>query len=82
MNYDKLLNTACAHINSIPSGQIFFVKELFYGTEWNELEKGEKLGFGRYFKKAVLNGTVSGVQFIGKADNNSAQYRKIQEDEK
>lgn len=82
MNYDELLNDACSHINSLPNGQIFFVKDLFYGTGWNELEKGEKLGFGRYFKKAVQNGTVSGVQFIGKADNNSAQYRKIQEDEK
>lgn len=82
MDYGELLNAVRAHINDIPNGQIFFVKDLFYGTSWNELEKGEKLGFGRYFKKAVLNGTVLGVQFIGKADNNSAQYRKIQEEEK
>lgn len=77
MDYNELLDNACNHIKGLPVGQVFFVKDLFYGTGWNELERGEKLGFGRYFKKAVLNGTVSDVQFIGKAENNSAQYRKI-----
>ena len=36
----------------------------------------EKLGFGRYFKKAVMNGCIQNVEYIGKADNNSAQYKK------
>lgn len=82
MDYNELLDNARIHIEKLPAGQVFFVKDLFYGTGWNELERGEKLGFGRYFKKAVLNGTILGVQFIGKADNNSAQYRKIHEGEK
>lgn len=82
MNYDELLDNACAHIEKLSVGQVFFVKDLFYGTGWNELERGEKLGFGRYFKKAVQDKIVAGVQFIGKADNNSVQYMKIQEEEK
>lgn len=80
MDYRKLLNDASARIENIPVGQLFFVKDLFYGTEWNELEKGEKLGFGRYFKKAVNEKKIPNVQFVGKADNNSAQYRKFQEE--
>lgn len=82
MDYNDLLVNARTHIKKLPVGQVFFVKDLFYGTEWNELERGEKLGFGRCFKKAVQDKSVVGVQFIGKADNNSAQYRKIQEEER
>lgn len=82
MDYNELLEKARTHIVNISVGQAFFVKDLFCGTEWNELEHGEKLWFGKHFKKAVQDKTVSGVQFIGKADNNSAQYMKIQEEEK
>ena len=76
MDYDELLSKANEHIDTIQSDEIFFVKDLFLGTEWNELKRGDKLGFGRYFKKAVMNNSVQGVEYIGKADNNSAQYKK------
>lgn len=82
MGYNEMFDRACTHIRNLPVGQIFFVKDLFYGTGWNELERGEKLGFGRYFKKAVAEKTIPDVEYIGKADNNSAQYRKILEVEK
>lgn len=82
MDYNELLDSARTHIKNLSVGQIFFVKDLFYGTGWNGLERGEKLGFGRYFKKAVTEKTILGVEYIGKADNNSAHYRKIQEEEK
>ena len=76
MNYDELFSKAKLHIEDLHSNEFFFVKDLFHGTEWNKLERGEKLGFGRYFKYAVGNGFVQNVEYIGKADNNSAQYRK------
>lgn len=76
MNYNELLDKAKEHIDSIQSDDIFFVKDLFHGTKWNELEIGERLGFGKYFKKAVIEGFVQNVEYIGKADNNSAQYKK------
>lgn len=76
MDYNELLDKANEHIATIQSNEVFFVKDLFHGTKWNELERGEKLGFGRYFKKAVMNGCIQNVEYIGKADNNSAQYKK------
>lgn len=76
MDYIELLSKANEHITTIQSNEVFFVKDLFHGTAWNELERGEKLGFGRYFKKAVINGFVQNVEYIGKANNNSAQYKK------
>ena len=54
----------------------FLLKDLFDGVEWNSLSKGERLNFGRLFKDEVLEGRVPNVQYIGKAQNNSARYRK------
>ena len=78
MDYSELLEKAGMHISTIPSGQVFLAKDLFPGTEWNQLEKGEKLSFGKRFKNEVLDGKFPDVVFVGKAPNNSAQYRKIQ----
>lgn len=80
MNYSKLLEIANAHINIIPTGQVFVANDLFPGTEWNQLQKGEKLQFGKLFKNAVSDGKCPNVVYIGKAENNSAQYKKISED--
>ena len=81
MNYSELLERASRHISTIPSGQVFLAKDLFPGTEWNQLQKGEKLSFGKQFKNAVLDGNFSGVVYIGKAENNSAQYQKKREEQ-
>ncbi len=55
---------------------VFFVKDLFEGMEWKHLSRGDKLAFGRFFKRKVELGQVPRVRYYGKADNNSAQYSK------
>ena len=77
MNYDKWILRATEQINDIPYNSIFVLKDLFIGTEWNNLERGEKLSLGRYFKNQVLEHKMSGITYIGKAANNSAQYKKL-----
>lgn len=81
MDYEKLLGRARKNIENLPRGQVFFVKDLFRGTEWSRLSRGEKLGFGKFFKNAVSNQRIPAVQYLGKADNNSAQYQVIQGEE-
>ena len=76
MDYSELLEKANTRIAAIPSGQVFLAQDLFPGTEWNQLQKGEKLNFGRQFKAAVLDEKFPRVVYIGKAENNSAQYKK------
>lgn len=76
MSYEEFLEKAIYTIEKMPYHTVFFVKNLINGTEWNELKKGDKLSFGRLFKKAVTENKVKNVKFIGKADNNSAQYEK------
>jgi hypothetical protein len=79
MNYSELFERANKNISTIKIGQLFLAKDLFPGTEWNRLKKGEKLSFGKQFKNAVLDGKYPSVEYIGKAENNSAQYKKINE---
>ena len=81
MDYSELLERANTHISAIPDGQVFLAKDLFPGIEWNQLQKGEKLSFGKQFKNAVLDGKFPSVVYIGKAENNSAQYQKKREDQ-
>lgn len=81
MDYEKLLCETRKGIESLPHGQTFLVKDLFRGTEWSKLSPGDKRGFGRCFKNMVLNKKVAGVRYVGKADNNSAQYQVIVEEE-
>lgn len=76
MNYERLLEEVKEHLQEIIIGKEFVVKELV-GPEWINLEKRDKLDFGRYFKRKVKEGNVPGVICIGKAQNNSALYKRI-----
>lgn len=72
MDYDELIDKAVTHIGNIQARDIFLVKDLFLGTEWKSLEKRDKLGFGRHFKKFVVDGKIPDIEYFGKAENNSA----------
>lgn len=76
MDYAFFLEKAIENISTIPSGQIFYAKDIFRGSEWKELKRGDKLGFGKFFKNAVIDGKVPSVEYHGKAENNSALYIK------
>ena len=76
MDYEFWLEKAKVNIEKMPPTHIFLAKDLFVGSEWLTLKRGERLSFGKYFKNAVLEGEIPGVEYIGKANNNSAQYKK------
>lgn len=70
------MGKAINKINSLEKGKVFLLKDLFDGVEWTELSVGDRLGFGRYFKNEVFENSIPYVRYIGKAQNNSALYRK------
>ena len=61
MDYSELFEGARKQISIIPDEQIFLAKDLFTGAEWNQLQKGEKLSFGKRFKNAVIDGKFPDV---------------------
>lgn len=82
MNIEKWKQKATDAIKTVPISHVFILRDLFDGIEWSALSKGERLSFGRLFKNEVTNGKIPGVVYIGKADNNSAQYKRIEGDSK
>lgn len=77
MKYEDWLDAARKEINTFTVGKIFVVRDLFVGADWDKQEKGDRIGFGKFFKRKVADGDIENVEYIGKAKNNSAQYRKI-----
>lgn len=82
MDFEKLLAQAIQSIQTVKFGQIFKLRDLFEGYEWDAMDKGDRLKFGSYFKRAVNLRKVDGVIYFGKAQNNSALYQKKMEEEK
>ena len=70
------MGKAIDKINSLETGVVFYLKDLFDGVEWKELPVGDRLGFGKYFKNEILENSVPSVRYSVKAQNNSAQYIK------
>ena len=79
MNFDLLFDEAVIAIQQVQNNRIFTLKDLFEGHRWNELAVGDRLGFGRFFKNKVIHRSIPDVVYIGKAANNSAQYKKTEE---
>ena len=79
MDYEDLFREAVDAINSVQPSQVFVLRDLFEGHNWNALAKRDRLGFGGFFKRRALQGRIPGVNYVGKASNNSAQYQKTEE---
>lgn len=79
MNCIEWIDKAKFKIKTLPTGNVFVLKDLFLGTDWKSLKVGDRLSLGRNFKNEVLDKRIENVVYIGKADNNSAKYKKIEE---
>ncbi len=77
MDMEKWKQKALDAIKTVPVSSIFVLKALFDGIEWDTLSRGDKINFGKFFKNEVMDGRITGVIFIGKANNNSAQYKRV-----
>ncbi len=77
MNTELLLGKARESIKKLKKGKHFVIKDLFKGTEWNDLSRGDKTSFGRIFKNEVVSGKYSDVKYVRRRNNNSSEYTKI-----
>lgn len=78
MDYESWLKRGLKNVEfNIKPNMPFKLKELFIGTEWEQLTKGERISFGRYFSMAVDEGKIPNVIKMEKAKNNHNKYQKI-----
>ena len=76
MNTEFWMCKALEAVGRIETNTAFVLKDLFEGVEWNQLPKGDRLSFGRFFKNKVIEGMIPSVSHKGKAANNSTLYLK------
>lgn len=78
MDYEKWLKKGLKNIDiEIKPNKPFELKELFIGVGWEQLSKGERISFGRYFSVAVNEGRIPNIIKIEKGKNNHTRYKKI-----
>ena len=75
-DFEIMFREALLRIETYPPCTVFLAKDPFEGTSWKMLQRGDKLGYGSFFKRKVALGEVPNVEYLGRADNNSAQYIK------
>lgn len=74
MLYDDLMKEALWVLHNLPIKEPFEAKDLFRGVCWKALEKSDRLGFGEFFKRKVVDGDVLGVRLEDKAGDNHSVY--------
>lgn len=78
MNIQDLIDHMKLHINNLKSDEEFLIKDLFFGYEWNRLNKNIRIQTGQIFLNQVnanLHPQVKAI--IPKNKNNQQVYKKI-----
>ena len=77
-NVDSLLSQALSETNNLNEGEIFLVKDLFKGYEWNRIERKNRLLLGTLFLWCVVTSKISGIEVVDKTSSNQRRYKKKQ----
>lgn len=74
MDYEGWLNRAKKTIKeNMRPGVKFEVRQLFPGHEWEELSRGERISFGKYFSDAVKDGRL---EFVSRCENGKTRHNQ------
>lgn len=77
MNYDEWVARAVNIITQqLPIGQIFELKQLFPGHEWDTLSKGERISLGIHFSRCVNEGKILNVTRFENGKTRHNRYLK------
>lgn len=73
---NPLLFAAITELDNLNSGEIFLVKDLFKGYEWNRFEKSARLTLGILFINHVRNNPSINLIILDNALSHQQKYRK------
>lgn len=78
MDFDLCINNAISKTDKLEHGTIFILKDLFVGTDWEELSRGVRQNLGRQFKSKVIANSIKGVVLVTDSQKGKATtYKKI-----
>lgn len=72
---DELLTQTKEQLNNLQSGEVFLVKDLYRGYEWNRISKGNRTKLGMLFN-SFSNTDNSGIEAVKKTPQNQWIYKK------
>ena len=77
-NLQELFNTAVSTLKEVESGEVFIVKELFRGFEWNRIPKANRTKLGSMVF-AYANGADGSLEIepLDKTPQNQQKYKKL-----
>ncbi|MDI6912587.1 MAG: single-stranded DNA-binding protein [Desulfitobacteriaceae bacterium] len=77
-NVNELLNLAKGEISNLNHGEIFLLRDLFKGYEWNRISRSERLLLGTLFLN-YINTVDDEVTPIAKTSSGQQKYIKSSE---
>ncbi len=72
-----LFEIAKFNMKDLKSGEIFIVKELFKGYEWNRISKRNRTKLGSMIYEHVNSKACSDISPLGKTPQNQQKYEKL-----
>lgn len=72
-----LFDIAIRTLPEVEPGEIFIVRDLFRGFEWNRIKKGNRTKLGGVFYAYAQNAGANCVEPIGKTPQNQQIYKKL-----
>ncbi len=76
LTVNELLDTAKSELINLKSGEIFLVRDLFKGYEWNRISHSDRLLLGTLFLNYIKNDDI-GVAPIEKTSSGQQRYKMI-----
>ncbi|MBU3182922.1 single-stranded DNA-binding protein [Clostridium psychrophilum] len=73
---NELLNIAISKLDSINSGEVFLIKDLFLGYEWNRLSTQVRNTLGIIFLSYVREDPSLKITILPKSASNHQKYKK------
>ncbi|HAN10674.1 MAG TPA: hypothetical protein DCP90_08705 [Clostridiales bacterium] len=72
-----LLNQALKEVEKLNKGEVFLVKDLFKGYEWNRIPKEDRLLLGRLFLNEMEKEHVTEIQILDKTSSKQQKYSRV-----
>lgn len=72
---NELVDYSIRETSKLKFGELFLIKDLFKGYEWNRIPRSERLLLGTLFLNRIRSG-CKGVKDIGKTSSGQQMYEK------
>ena len=73
---NELLELALKETGNLNDGEVFLVKELFKGYEWNRIPRKDRLLLGTLFLN-YINKNAGSIQVIEKTTSGQQKYKRV-----